>query len=84
MSHSLKLEYVGEYKQLKVAGRRYLHVPVQGFAGLARLPFSLRVLLENLMRQNFPHLQNEQWGEIYLPDSGGRKLPLGTYFRFNN
>jgi aconitate hydratase len=42
---------VGEYKQLEVAGRRYLYVPTQGFGGLARLPFSLRVLLENLLRQ---------------------------------
>ncbi|MGF7205487.1 aconitate hydratase [Skermanella aerolata] len=51
MSHSLELENMGEYKQLEVADRSYLHVPVQGFDGLARLPFSLRVLLENLLRQ---------------------------------
>jgi 23S rRNA (cytosine1962-C5)-methyltransferase len=42
------------------------------------------LILENLMRQNFPYLKNENWGEIYLPDNGGRKLPLGTYFRFHS
>ena len=51
MEHSLRFSKVGEYKQLEIGGKSYLHVPVHGFGGLDRLPFSLRILFENLMRQ---------------------------------
>jgi aconitate hydratase len=51
MEYSLKFTKPGEYKRLEVAGKSYLYVPVHEFGGLDRLPFSLRVLFENLMRQ---------------------------------
>jgi len=36
------------------------------------------------MRQHFPNLRNEQFGELYLNDRAKRKLPLGTFFRFHS
>ncbi|MES2386872.1 MAG: class I SAM-dependent methyltransferase [Bacteroidota bacterium] len=40
------------------------------------------LILENLMKAAFGDGRAEECGELYLPDSGGRKLPLGTYYRF--
>ena len=45
MSHSPTL------KPLPVAGSTYLYAPIAGIAGVERLPYSLRVVLENLTRQ---------------------------------
>ena len=47
-----------------------------GFSGL---------ILDNLIKQNFgEHTKaHQEVGEIFLQDRGGRKLPLGTFYRFS-
>ncbi|GAB3540806.1 class I SAM-dependent methyltransferase [Pontibacter brevis] len=43
------------------------------------------MVLDNLMRETFgEQVKNEELGELYLHDSGNRKLPLGTFFRFTS
>jgi 23S rRNA (cytosine1962-C5)-methyltransferase len=43
------------------------------------------LILDNLMHQTFgSQVKNEELGEIYLHDTGERKLPLGTFFRFSS
>ncbi|MCW5907595.1 MAG: class I SAM-dependent methyltransferase [Chitinophagales bacterium] len=41
------------------------------------------IILENLVTQNFK-AQNLQKGELYLPDSHNKPLPLGAFVRFGN
>lgn len=43
-------------------------------------------ILENLIRQNFKQhtINQREFGELYLQDSGKRKLPLGTFYRFSS
>jgi 23S rRNA (cytosine1962-C5)-methyltransferase len=41
------------------------------------------MILENLVHGIFPGEKAvRELGEIYLPDGGGRRLPLGTFYRF--
>ncbi|MDX5348200.1 MAG: class I SAM-dependent methyltransferase [Hymenobacteraceae bacterium] len=43
------------------------------------------LVLDNLVRETFGKMvKNEELGELYLQDRGGRKLPLGTFFRFSS
>ncbi|MCC6806091.1 MAG: class I SAM-dependent methyltransferase [Deltaproteobacteria bacterium] len=42
------------------------------------------MILENLVNGIFPGAKSlNELGEIFLPDSGGRRLPLGTFHRFS-
>lgn len=40
-----------EFKTLPLTGRTVRYVPIAGLPGIERLPFSLRILMENLLRQ---------------------------------
>lgn len=40
------------------------------------------LVMQNLSRQYFGQMINEEMGELYLEDQFQKKLPLGTYFRF--
>ncbi|TAE81512.1 MAG: oxidoreductase [Bacteroidetes bacterium] len=42
------------------------------------------LILENLIKTNFPAPQNLELGEVYLSATSGIKLPLGILARFNN
>ncbi len=44
-----------------------------GFSGL---------ILDSLGRDIFGPVPNTECGELYLPDGAGRRLPLGTFWRF--
>ncbi len=50
-------------------------------ANLYSMGFSALVP-ENLVKQHFPDVKNSEIGEIYLPDSSGKCLPLGVFVRF--
>jgi 23S rRNA (cytosine1962-C5)-methyltransferase len=39
------------------------------------------LIAENLIKAHFPEIDSE-FGELYLPDRAGRKLPLGAFLRF--
>ena len=39
-------------------------------------------LARTAVRQAFGAPHDEQWGELYFTDRGGKELPLGTYYRF--
>ena len=39
-------------------------------------------LARTAVRQAFGAPRDEQWGELYFTDRGGKELPLGTYYRF--
>lgn len=41
------------------------------------------LITENLIRSWFGAVQNAEWGELCLPDQSGRRLPLGTFYRFH-
>ncbi|SDK39810.1 23S rRNA (cytosine1962-C5)-methyltransferase [Catalinimonas alkaloidigena] len=40
------------------------------------------LIVENLITTTFPQAQHPEFGELYLPDQSGKKLPLGTFYRF--
>jgi len=40
------------------------------------------LIAENLVRTHFPGLDQSEFGELYLPDRSGKKLPLGVFLRF--
>jgi 23S rRNA (cytosine1962-C5)-methyltransferase len=40
------------------------------------------LIAENLVRRNFRGVMRPEVGELYLPDRGGNKLPLGVFLRF--
>ncbi len=42
------------------------------------------LIAENVIKTHFKTPANLESGEIYVPDSFGRNLPLGTYLRFSN
>lgn len=42
------------------------------------------LILENLIKTNFQHVENLDLGEVYLNAKSGIKLPLGILARFNN
>ena len=64
--------------------RQLLH-PTDGFfiINLYSLGFSA-LIVQNLINSVFGLRPNSEFGELYLPDSAGRNLPLGTYFRFTS
>ena len=39
------------------------------------------LIAENLIKDYFPHLSNVSFGELFLTDEGGRKLPLSVFCR---
>jgi len=38
-------------------------------------------LARSAVRQLLPHVEEEQFGELYFTDRGGKNLPLGVYYR---
>jgi 23S rRNA (cytosine1962-C5)-methyltransferase len=40
------------------------------------------LIMQNLAYHHFGAIKNEEMGELYLQDRSKKKLPLGTYFRF--
>lgn len=38
-------------------------------------------LARSAVRQLLPHIEEEQFGELYFTDRGGKNLPLGVYYR---
>lgn len=40
------------------------------------------LIVENLIQSIFGGVPNPEFGELYLPDSFGKKLPLGVFYRF--
>jgi 23S rRNA (cytosine1962-C5)-methyltransferase len=40
------------------------------------------LIAENLIKAHFPEVKNSEFGELYLPDRSGKKLPLGVFLRF--
>jgi 23S rRNA (cytosine1962-C5)-methyltransferase len=59
--------------------------PKKGFllVNLYSMGFSALVL-ENLINSYFPDPVKKETGEIFLPDKFGKRLPLGTFLRFQN
>jgi 23S rRNA (cytosine1962-C5)-methyltransferase len=59
--------------------------PQKGFllVNLYSMGFSALVL-ENLINSYFPVQTEKESGEIYLADKAGKRLPLGTFLRFQN
>jgi len=57
--------------------------PREGFCvlNLYSMGFS-SMIAENLMRDYFPDVITPEYGELFVPDNAGRKLPLGIYSRF--
>ncbi|MFT4033513.1 MAG: class I SAM-dependent methyltransferase [Siphonobacter sp.] len=49
---------------------------------LYSLSFSA-LIAESLILRIFDKVQNPEFGELYLPDSFGKKLPLGVFHRFS-
>lgn len=41
------------------------------------------LIAENLIKDYFPFSQNPEYGELYVPDRSGKRLPLGIFSRFN-
>jgi 23S rRNA (cytosine1962-C5)-methyltransferase len=42
------------------------------------------LIIENLINNHFPKIQNHEFGELYLQDSFAKKLPLGVFSRFSD
>lgn len=42
------------------------------------------LIAENLIKDYFPLKQSPDYGELYVQDQAGRRLPLGIFSRFNN
>jgi 23S rRNA (cytosine1962-C5)-methyltransferase len=42
------------------------------------------LIVENLMLSHFGKRPNTEYGELYLPDSFGKRLPLGVFYRFSS
>jgi 23S rRNA (cytosine1962-C5)-methyltransferase len=40
------------------------------------------LVMQNLAKLHFKYIKSEEMGELYLSDRFEKKLPLGTYFRF--
>jgi 23S rRNA (cytosine1962-C5)-methyltransferase len=40
------------------------------------------LIAENLIKTHFPAVDTSEYGELYLPDRSGKKLPLGVFLRF--
>ena len=40
------------------------------------------LILDNLMGQVFGSVPNPEWGELFMPDSFQKRLPLGVFYRF--
>lgn len=40
------------------------------------------LIAENLVKDYFPEVKNMEYGELFVPDNFGRRLPLGIYSRF--
>ncbi|MBP7477828.1 MAG: class I SAM-dependent methyltransferase [Chitinophagales bacterium] len=40
------------------------------------------LVLETIMKTHFKSLKNYEFGDLYIQDSFGKKLPTGIYFRF--
>lgn len=53
-----------------------------GVLNLYSMGFS-SLIAENLVKDYFPGLSNSEYGELFLPDQAGRRLPLGIFCRFN-
>jgi 23S rRNA (cytosine1962-C5)-methyltransferase len=39
------------------------------------------LIAENLLRDYFPNATNREYGELFLPDKAGRRLPLSVFGR---
>jgi 23S rRNA (cytosine1962-C5)-methyltransferase len=39
------------------------------------------LIVQNLVKSNFPQTLNQEFGELFVPDTFGKKLPLGVYCR---
>ncbi|MBE9462422.1 class I SAM-dependent methyltransferase [Dyadobacter subterraneus] len=42
------------------------------------------LILENLIKAHFPDITNHEFGELFIPDSFGKNLPLGVFSRFSD
>jgi len=42
------------------------------------------LILENLMQSQFGERPGKEYGELFLPDSFGKRLPLGVFYRFSS
>ncbi|WP_234734102.1 class I SAM-dependent methyltransferase [Tellurirhabdus bombi] len=42
------------------------------------------LIVENLMLSHFGKRPSTEYGELYLPDSFGKRLPLGVFYRFSS
>jgi 23S rRNA (cytosine1962-C5)-methyltransferase len=42
------------------------------------------LIAANLIKTNFPRVENAEHGELYLNDKFDKKLPLGIFFRFSS
>jgi len=42
------------------------------------------LILENLIKAHFGDQVNHEFGELFIPDSFGKKLPLGVFSRFSD
>ena len=40
------------------------------------------LVAENLIRLHFPEVEAIEFGELYIPDRRGMRLPLGCFARF--
>jgi 23S rRNA (cytosine1962-C5)-methyltransferase len=40
------------------------------------------LIAENLVKTHFPSVHSTEFGELYMPDQSGKKLPLGVFLRF--
>ena len=55
----------------------------QSFLVLNLYSMSFSALIaENLIKTHFPDVDQSEFGELYLPDRSGKKLPLGVFLRF--
>ena len=61
-----------------------LLAPGKGFFILSLYSMGFSALIaENLVKSHFGEVPGMQSGELYFSDRAGRKLPLGTFLRFN-
>jgi 23S rRNA (cytosine1962-C5)-methyltransferase len=42
------------------------------------------LIVDNLIHSCFGKVSQAEYGELYLPDSFNKKLPLGVFYRFTN
>lgn len=40
------------------------------------------LIADNLIKTHFKEVTNQEFGELYLQDKSGKRLPLGVFFRF--